>query len=63
MAPPPGTIQRGLLNGPGAAEGAVVVTVSVVLPLVAMELGFSEQPARVIVAGTAQVKLIVPVNP
>jgi hypothetical protein len=43
--------------------GAIVVIVSVVLPLVVREIGFSEQPPPVIAAGTAQVKVTVPVNP
>jgi hypothetical protein len=41
----------------------VVVTVTVVLPLVAREEGFAEQVASFIVAGTAQLKVIVAANP
>jgi hypothetical protein len=43
-----------------------VVTVSIALPLVAndaKEAGFTEQLASVIVIGTAQLKLTVPLNP
>ena len=43
--------------------GAVVVTVSVVLPLVDTEVGFNAQVLSVIAAGTEQLKLTVPVNP
>ena len=61
-APTPGTIQGGLLNGPGTTPGAVVLTVSVLLPLVVMEVGFSVHVAS-IAAGVAQVRLTAPVNP
>jgi hypothetical protein len=57
-----GTNQRGLLNGPSTVDGAAVFTVSVVeLPGVVW-VGTSEQLAAVIVDGTAQVKVTVPVK-
>ena len=62
IAPPMGTNQRGLLNGPSTVDGAAVFTVSVVeLPGVVW-VGTSEQLAAVIVDGTAQVKVTVPVK-
>ena len=43
--------------------GPVVETVNVVLPLVTMEDGFAEHVASLIVGGTMQLKVTVPVNP
>ena len=40
-----------------------MVTVSVVLPLVNKEVGFNAQVLSVMAAGTAQLKLTVPVKP
>ncbi len=51
------------MNGGGPEVGAVVVTVSVVEPLVVTEVGFMEQAAAVIEIGTAHVKVTEPVNP
>jgi len=47
----------------GAAPAAVVLTVSVVLPVALMEDGLNEQLAACMVAGTWQLKLTVPVRP
>ena len=64
IAPPVGSNQRGLLNRPITVDGAVVFTVSVVVPLGAViEVLASEQLPPVIVDGTAQLKLTVPVKP
>jgi len=62
IAPPMGTDQRRLLNGPITVDGAVEFTVSVVvLPGVA-EVGDSEQLPPVIVDETWQLKLTVPLK-
>jgi hypothetical protein len=63
MATHPPMNQPGPLKRPVAVCGAVVVTVSVVVPLVVTEAGLSEQLASFIVAGTVQVMLAVPMNP
>jgi len=62
-APSPTIGQLVWFGGLIAAWAPVVVTVSVVLPLVEMEAGFMAQLLSVIAEGTAQVKLTVPVNP
>jgi hypothetical protein len=63
MAPPMGANQRGLLNRPITVDGAVVFTVSVVVLPGVNEVEASEQLPPVIVDGTAQLKLTVPVKP
>jgi hypothetical protein len=63
MARQPPMNQSGPLKKPVAVCGAVVVTVSVVVPVVTSEAGLSEQLASFIVAGTAHAKLTAPVNP
>ena len=68
IAPPMGTNQRGLLNRPITVDGAAVFTVSVVLLDVVVlvrviEVEASAQLAPVIVVGTAQLKVTVPVKP
>ena len=55
--------KSGLLKRAPKVCGAVVVIVTVVLPLVTIEEGFAEQVASLIVAGTAQLRATVPVNP
>jgi hypothetical protein len=62
-APPMGRNQRGLLNRPITVDGAVVFTVSVVVPVGIIEGEASEQLPPVIVDGTVQLKLTVPVKP
>jgi len=63
MAPAMGANQGGAFNGPITADGAVVLTVSVVFPLVVKEVELNEQLPPVIVEETWQVKLTAPVNP
>ena len=63
IAPPMGVNQRGLLNRPSAVDGAAVTTVSVVVELDGVIEGeTSMQLAPVIVDGTAQLKLTVPLK-
>jgi hypothetical protein len=62
-APPPVKNQSGRLNRPETVCGPVVVTVSVALPLVVREAGFNVQVASLMLKGTVQFKLTVPVNP
>lgn len=61
--PPNGSHPEGRRAGLPAVCGAVVVTVSVVLPLVGTKVGESEQVDSFIAAGTEQVKFTIPVNP
>jgi hypothetical protein len=67
IAPPIGSNQRGLLNRPITADGAVVFTVRVVLFKGAVLVRVNEVEASeqlpIIAAGTAQLKLTVPVKP
>jgi hypothetical protein len=63
IAPARGASQRGLLNRPITAEGAVVFTVSVVVVVGVNVEEASEQLLSVIDAGTEQVKLTLPVKP
>src|SRR5208337_266602 len=62
IAPPMGSNQRGLLNGPITDDGAVVFTVSVVVLVGVIEEEASEQLPTIAV-GTEQVKLTVLLKP